>query len=67
MILGKHRQFDSQGTGKEPRQILLEILGTPDYPVIDGFDCCHTIPMLTLPIGKFVELDGDEPAVRLLE
>lgn len=27
----------------------------------------YTIPMLTLPIGKFVELDGDEPAVRLLE
>ena len=27
----------------------------------------YTIPMLTLPVGKFVELDGDEPAVRLLE
>ena len=66
LILGKHRKFDDQGTGKKPYQILIEIIGTPNFPILADFDCCHTIPMLTLPIGKTVELDADLQMVRLL-
>lgn len=67
LILGKHRQFDSQGTGKTPYQILLEVIGSPRFPILAEFDCCHTVPMLTLPLGKTVELDADSQTVRLLE
>ena len=67
LILGKHRQFDSQGTGRTPAQILLEVIGQPDFPILADFDCCHTVPMLTLPLGKRVQLDGDSQTVTLLE
>ena len=66
LILGKHRKFDDQETGKKPYQILIEIIGSPKFPILADFDCCHTIPMLTLPIGKTVELDADLQMVRLL-
>ena len=67
LILGKHRRFDKQETGKTPYEILLEVIGRPNFPILTEFDCCHTVPMLTLPIGKTVELDGDGQTVRLLE
>ncbi|HIZ20704.1 MAG TPA: LD-carboxypeptidase [Firmicutes bacterium] len=67
LILGKHRKFDDRGTGKKPYQVLEEIIGPPHFPILADFDCCHTVPMLTLPIGKTVELDADLQAVRLLE
>lgn len=66
LILGKHRKFDDQGTGKKSYQILIEIIGTPNFPILADFDCCHTIPMLTLPIGKTVELDAYLQMIRLL-
>ena len=31
------------------------------------FDCCHTHPMLTVPIGAKVRLDADAQTVTLLE
>ncbi|MCI9552508.1 MAG: hypothetical protein HFE94_03110 [Acutalibacter sp.] len=61
------RKFDSQGTGKSPSDILLEVIGTPRFPILAEFDCCHTVPMLTLPIGKNLELDADRQTVTLLE
>ncbi len=67
LILGKHRKFDDQGTGRSPCDILLEVIGTPRFPVLAGFDCCHTVPMLTLPIGKTVELDAGRQTVTLLD
>ena len=67
LILGKHRKFDDQGTGKTPCDILMEILGTPGFPILADFDCCHTIPMLTLPIGKTVELDAGRLSVTVLD
>lgn len=67
LILCKHRQFDGQGTGKAPHDILLEVLGRPGFPILAGFDCGHTVPMLTLPIGRTVELDADNKTVALLE
>ena len=67
LILGKHRKFDSQGTGKTPSDILLEVIGAPDFPILADFDCCHTIPMLTLPIGKTALLDAGMKSVTLLD
>ena len=67
LILGKHRQFDGQGTGRAPQDILLEVLGRPAFPILAGFDCGHTVPILTLPIGMTVELDADAKSVTLLE
>lgn len=67
IILGKHEKFDDNGTGRKPYEILQEVLGKADFPILAEFDCCHTHPMLTLPIGCEVELNADCKKVVLLE
>lgn len=67
IILGKHRQFDDQETGKAPVDILLEVMGSRNIPILADVDCCHTVPMLTLPIGGTVHLDASRQQITLLQ
>lgn len=67
LILGKHEKFDDLGTGRMPHEILMEVMGNVDFPVLAQFDCCHTHPMLTLPIGCRVRLDADGKKLSLME
>ncbi|MGB3261230.1 S66 family peptidase [Paenisporosarcina sp.] len=67
IILGKHELFDNQGTGRTPTDILLEVMGKTEIPILADFDCCHTHPMLTLPIGREVELDATNRKVKIME
>ncbi len=67
IILGKHEKFDDNGTGRKPYEILSEVLGDVNIPFLAEFDCCHTHPMFTLPLGCFVELDATNKKVTLLE
>ena len=67
ILLGKHEKFDDCQTGRKPYQILQEVLGDCPIPVLAEFDCCHTHPMLTMPLGCRVELDADMQKVTLLE
>lgn len=66
IILGKHELFDDQKTGRKPYEILLEVLGGTKVPFIADFDCSHTHPMLTLPIGCEIELDATNKKVTIL-
>ncbi len=66
LLLGKHEQFNDLGTGRRPHEVLLEVLGKFDFPLLAEFDCCHTHPMLTLPIGATIELNATEQRVTLL-
>ena len=66
LILGKHELFDDQDTGRTPADILAEVMGPVSFPVLAEFDCCHTHPMLTLPIGCQVTLDADKQQVTIL-
>lgn len=67
LILGKHEKFDDQGTERRPYEVLKEVLGEVSYPVLCEFDCCHTHPMLTLPIGSYVTLDADKQTLTIVE
>jgi len=67
IILGKHEKFDDNGTGRKPYEILMEVLGDCNIPFLAEFDCCHTHPMFTLPIGCEVELDATNKQLTLLE
>ena len=67
IILGKHEKFDDNGTGRKPYEILLEVLGDCNIPFLAEFDCCHTHPMFTMPIGCEVELDATNKSIKLLE
>ncbi len=67
IILGKHELFDDLKTGRKPYEILLEVLGNKKLPFIADFDCCHTHPMLTLPIGCEIELNATEKKVSIIK
>jgi muramoyltetrapeptide carboxypeptidase LdcA involved in peptidoglycan recycling len=67
IILGKHELFDDMGTGRKPYEILLEVLGDKKIPFIADFDCCHTHPMITLPIGCKIKLDAINKKVTIVE
>lgn len=67
LVLGKHELFNAQGSGKRPLDILLEVVGEPGFPILAEFDCAHTHPMLTLPLGIQAELDLDSQSLTLCE
>ena len=67
IILGKHEGFDDNGTGRKPQEILLEVLNGRQLPILSGFDCCHTHPMVTLPLGCEIEMDAANKRVTLME
>ena len=67
IILGKHEKFDDNGTGRKPYEILLEVIGDTSIPILADFDCCHTHPMLTMPIGCEVRLDATNKKITLME
>jgi muramoyltetrapeptide carboxypeptidase LdcA involved in peptidoglycan recycling len=67
ILLGKHELFDDEGTGRKPHDILSEVLGERNIPILADFDCCHTHPMLTMPIGRTVKLDAAKKRVQLIE
>ena len=66
IILGKHELFDDQGTGIKPYEILQEVLNGRTPPFLADFDCSHTHPMFTLPIGVEIELDASDKTVSIL-
>jgi muramoyltetrapeptide carboxypeptidase LdcA involved in peptidoglycan recycling len=66
LILGKHEKFNDQNTGRKPYDILNEVMGKIDFPVLADFDCCHTHPMLTIPIGAKIELNSSSQSVTIL-
>lgn len=67
LILGKCADYSAKGTSKKSWEIPLEILGKYHFPILAEFDCAHTKPMHTLPIGCQYELDAGEKRVELLE
>ena len=42
-----------------------EGLGEKKIPFIADFDCCHTHPMFTLPIGCEIELNATEKKISI--
>ncbi|WP_261858634.1 S66 family peptidase [Photobacterium sanguinicancri] len=67
IILGKHELFKDQSTGRQPIDVYREVLNGQPMPIINGFDCCHTHPMLTMPIGCTIKIDFDQHTVDIIE
>ena len=67
LIIGKHEQFDDKQTKRKHYEVLMEVMGRTDIPVLSEFDCSHTKPMLTLPIGCRVKLDSDKKQLTILD
>ena len=67
LIIGKHIDFNDRGTGKKHYEILREVMGNVDFPALSEFDCSHSMPMLTVPIGCKIKLDSANKQVSLSE
>ena len=67
ILLGKHELFDDGGSGRSPIDVLREVLAGQEVPIVDGFDCCHTHPMMTMPLGVRVTIDFDKEQVKVIE
>ncbi|MED1089405.1 S66 peptidase family protein [Bacillus paramycoides] len=67
ILLGKHEQFDDCGTNRKPYEILLEVLQNQKIPILADFDCCHTHPMITMPIGIQVVMDATNKTIQIIE
>ncbi|PSW16320.1 LD-carboxypeptidase [Photobacterium rosenbergii] len=65
IVLGKHELFDDKSTGRQPLDVLMEVLNGQAVPILNGFDCCHTHPMLVTPIGVKGEIDFDRQVFSL--
>lgn len=57
ILLGKHELFNDAGTNRQPYDVLREVLAGQPMPIVDGFGCCHTHPMLTLPLGAKLRIN----------
>lgn len=67
ILLGKHEQYDDMGTGRMPHEVLVEQLDGRQIPIVAEFDCAHTHPMHSMPIGRRVRVDADRLKVTLIE
>lgn len=65
IILGKYALFDDEGTGRQPIEILLEVLDDPNMPIVYDFDSCHTVPMMTIPLGSQIRINAKNMTVKL--
>ncbi|WP_412989942.1 S66 peptidase family protein [Pediococcus siamensis] len=63
IVLGKHALFDDLKTGRQPLEILQEVLGNTSLPIIADYDSCHTIPMMTTPLGSWATFDATKMQV----
>jgi muramoyltetrapeptide carboxypeptidase LdcA involved in peptidoglycan recycling len=55
LIISKPEKPDFEGANFSLDQLILEIVGNAEYPIISGFDCGHTYPMYTL--AQMTELE----------
>jgi len=67
IILGKHEQYDDEGTGRKPYDVLVEQLDGLAIPILAEVDCCHTHPLHAMPFGLRVKVDATKKRISFLE
>ena len=67
LVLGKCEDYNPRGTGMTFWEATMEILGKYSFPILAEFDCSHTRPMHTLPLGSSVKLDTEKKQFTVLE
>ncbi|QKJ88814.1 LD-carboxypeptidase [Paramixta manurensis] len=66
IILGKHELFDDLASGQTQLETLREVLDGRNIPIVADYDCGHTHPMITLPLGVTAEIDFTAERVSLI-
>jgi muramoyltetrapeptide carboxypeptidase len=58
LIMGKVELPDNEGASFSLDDLLLEVVGKRNYPIISEFDCSHTVPMHTIGLNCKVSIDA---------
>jgi muramoyltetrapeptide carboxypeptidase len=68
MIVGPISTIEVTEGGPETlREVVLDVLGDRDMPVLGNVDIGHDPPDIPLPLGVRAELDADARTISLLE
>lgn len=67
LVVGKHEQFNDLGAPFMLDDLLLEIVGDYDFPILSNVDVGHTFPSHVFPIGIEVELNAVDGSITFLE
>ncbi|TNF26314.1 MAG: LD-carboxypeptidase, partial [Deltaproteobacteria bacterium] len=65
LIVSKPEVYKSSDAPFELNDLLLEIIGDHDFPIMTNFDCGHTHPMITLGQGIEVEMNVKKNSATL--
>jgi len=60
LIYGKPEMPNDEGAPFTIDELLMEVVGKRDYPIISEFDCSHTVPMYTIQERSKVKLIAKE-------
>ncbi|MGM0845134.1 MAG: S66 family peptidase [Bacillota bacterium] len=67
LIVGKHEYFDDSNAPFTFEDLLVEVLGDRDIPILINVDIGHTFPSHVFPIGIEAEIDADSGRITFLE
>ena len=68
MVIGKPTDVEPTVGGPDSlREIVLDVLGDRQFPVLANVDFGHSSPNLPMPVGVTAAMDADRLALRLLE
>lgn len=64
LIVSKPEVYSSDGASFQYSDLIKDIVGKRDYPIVSNFDCGHTVPMITVPQGVRVRLEAHNNEVK---
>ncbi|MGG4265130.1 S66 family peptidase [Peribacillus simplex] len=67
LVIGKHDHFNDLGSPFSLDELLIEIIGDTNIPILSNFDIGHTFPAHVFPIGIEVILNATQGTITFLE
>lgn len=67
LIVGKHEHFNDLNSPFTMEDLLVEVIGDTNIPILTNVDIGHTFPSHVFPIGIEVELDARKGTITFLE
>ncbi|MFD1738467.1 S66 peptidase family protein [Bacillus salitolerans] len=67
LIIGKHEHFNDLGSPFSLNELIIEIIGDTNIPILSNVDIGHTFPSHVFPIGIEVNLDATKGTIMFLE
>ena len=64
LIFSKPEIYSQDGSKQDLKDLITEVIGSRDYPIVYDFDCGHTVPMITIPQEIRCRLDATSNVAR---